>query len=63
MGDWNGVNTGHRDFVACKLDANGHEVWRWQVNLSHQNRAKLVFHESGSLEVCSMGNVGVSCFV
>ena len=32
-GDWNGTNAGGRDFAACQLDANGTEIWRWQVNM------------------------------
>ncbi|CAM9957439.1 unnamed protein product, partial [Laminaria digitata] len=32
-GDWNGANAGLSDFAAAKLDADGNEVWRWQVRL------------------------------
>ena len=32
FGNWSGVNEGARDFAAVKLDANGSELWRWQVN-------------------------------
>lgn len=31
MGDWAGSNLGEDDFVAAKLDADGIEIWRWQV--------------------------------
>lgn len=31
-GNWSGVSAGDRDFALCKLDANGTEIWRWQVN-------------------------------
>ena len=31
-GDWDGVNVGRDDFAAVKLDANGTEIWRWQVS-------------------------------
>lgn len=31
-GDWDGeVHAGGDDFAAVKLDADGNEVWRWQV--------------------------------
>ncbi|CAN0000522.1 unnamed protein product, partial [Laminaria digitata] len=30
-GNWSGTSVGGVDFIACKLDANGKEVWRWQV--------------------------------
>lgn len=30
-GDWNGTTAGMDDFVAVKLDAEGQEIWRWQV--------------------------------
>eukprot|EP00904_Undaria_pinnatifida_P011787 jgi/Undpi1/7739/HiC_scaffold_23.g10212.m1 len=29
-GNWSGLNAGEADFAACKLDADGREVWRWQ---------------------------------
>lgn len=32
-GDWNAENAGGTDFVAVKLDADGNEVWTWQVRL------------------------------
>lgn len=33
-GEWSGDLTGEEcDFAAVKLDANGTEVWRWQVIL------------------------------
>lgn len=31
---WASVNAGETDFVAVKLDADGHQVWAWQVWLS-----------------------------
>ena len=31
-GNWSGTSAGHTDFAAVKLDANGTEVWRWQVS-------------------------------
>lgn len=31
-GDWGGVNAGGSDFVAVKLDAEGGQVWVWQVS-------------------------------
>ena len=31
-GNWSGTSTGSLDFAAVKLDANGTEVWRWQVS-------------------------------
>ena len=31
-GDWDGDNVGGDDFAAVKLDANGTEIWRWQVS-------------------------------
>lgn len=33
FGDWNDTNAGDSDFAAAKLDADGNEVWRWQVRL------------------------------
>lgn len=30
-GDWNATNAGSRDFAACKLDADGTLLWKWQV--------------------------------
>lgn len=30
-GNWDGPNAGLNDFAAVKLDANGTELWRWQV--------------------------------
>lgn len=30
-GDWDGVNAGSDDFVALRLDADGEEIWRYQV--------------------------------
>lgn len=32
-GDWGSVNAGGRDFAATKLNADGIELWRWQVRL------------------------------
>ena len=32
-GNWSGLNAGEADFAACKLDADGREVWRWQVTV------------------------------
>ena len=37
-GNWSGVNAGEPDFAACELDANGSEVWRWQVNVPQKKR-------------------------
>lgn len=31
LGDWDGTSAGGADFAAAKLDAEGKEVWRWQV--------------------------------
>lgn len=31
LGDWAGTNAGDEDFAAAKLDADGNEIWRWQV--------------------------------
>lgn len=39
---WSGDNAGDLDFVACKLDANGEEVWKWQVNCRHQKRTTVL---------------------
>ena len=33
-GAWIGANDGSYDFAAVKLDAEGTEVWRWQVTTS-----------------------------
>lgn len=30
-GDWGTVSSGGHDFAAVKLDADGNELWRWQV--------------------------------
>lgn len=30
-GDWGAVNSGGHDFAAVMLDADGIELWRWQV--------------------------------
>lgn len=30
-GNWSDINVGHEDFAAAKLDADGNEIWRWQV--------------------------------
>lgn len=30
-GDWSASNLGARDFTACKLDADGNLLWKWQV--------------------------------
>lgn len=33
-GVWNGTHVGeYSDFAAVKLDANGNEMWKWQVRL------------------------------
>ncbi|CAN0507692.1 unnamed protein product, partial [Scytosiphon promiscuus] len=32
-GNWSDANVGGLDFIACKLDASGNELWRWQVSL------------------------------
>lgn len=32
-GDWDGVNAGQMDFAAFRLDADGTEIWRYQVRL------------------------------
>lgn len=32
-GDWEVTNAGGPDFVAIKFDADGEELWRWQVCL------------------------------
>lgn len=31
-GDWAETNAGGSDFCAARLDANGSEMWRWQVS-------------------------------
>lgn len=31
-GDWDGANKGKTDFIVIKLDADGKEMWRWQVS-------------------------------
>lgn len=30
-GDWSGESSGALDFAVIKLDADGDELWRWQV--------------------------------
>ena len=35
-GDWSGTSSAWDDCVAVKLDANGNELWRWQVYTSVQ---------------------------
>lgn len=30
-GNWDGTSNGKMDFAAIKLDADGLEIWRWQV--------------------------------
>ena len=30
-GSWSGITVGQADAAAVKLDANGNELWRWQV--------------------------------
>lgn len=30
-GNWSGILVGRADFAAVRLDADGNELWRWQV--------------------------------
>ena len=30
-GNWTGSNAGGKDFAVVALDADGKEIWRWQV--------------------------------
>ena len=30
-GNWSGISVGRADFAAVRLDADGNELWRWQV--------------------------------
>lgn len=34
-GYWNTASAGALDFAAVKLDADGNELWRWQVRESY----------------------------
>lgn len=31
-GEWSTTSAGYFDFAAVKVDADGEEVWRWQVS-------------------------------
>lgn len=39
-GDWAASNAGGTDFCVVKLDADGNELWVWQVTIG-QNKNKL----------------------
>lgn len=32
-GNWSETNKGEFDFAACKLDADGNLLWKWQVTV------------------------------
>ena len=43
-GDWSGANTGGFDIGLVALDADGEEIWRWQVTYSTKAAGFLVCH-------------------
>lgn len=42
-GNWSGLNAGEPDFAACKLDTDGKEIWRWQVNVRRHKQTTLLW--------------------
>lgn len=50
-GNWNGTVMGGADCTAVKLDADGKELWRWQVsNRQHSSRFEIYNYQCFGLE-------------
>ena len=59
--DWNGVNAGSLDFAAVKLNANGEDLWVWQVSLLRHRLIKeysmVAQRDDGATTVTSIGSL------
>lgn len=64
-GGYGVANAGLTDFAVVKLDAEGNEIWRWQVRLSmrlYADRMTIPVENSDCMSITTNATLGVLLF-